>query len=301
MELQRAVTLFLGEQIASTRRSYFYVLKAMQNYIGLTRDIQGINPDDLIEHMQKIRARPEITSPATVNKHVKTIRTFFNWCIKTNLMKPPSPADALKRQRQSRFVDRDKAMPDYLYEQLLDYARWTPRYHALVLFLGDTGCRIGGAAGLKWTDIDFETRTATVTEKGEKSRKVFFGLETANALYRWRQQVTFKRGDHVFQKDGSRMKNDSLGQLFEKCCQRAGIGQWGPHSLRHRKGHQFADNKIAPTIAAMALGHENPTTTLESYYPQDWDRVKKEMEKLAHKSDKKSSKIIDFEEKFKDS
>jgi len=300
MELQRAFSLFLGEQIPPPRRSYFYVLKAMQNYIGLTRPLDAVKPDDLIEHMQNIRARPEVKSPATVNKHVKTIRTFFNWCIKTHLMQPPSPADALKRQRQSKFVDRDKAMSDYLYEQLLEYARWTPRYHALVLFLGDTGCRIGGAAGLKWSDIDFDTRTATVTEKGEKSRKVFFGSDCAQALYRWRQQVTFKRGEHVFQKDGSRMKNDSLGQLFEHICKRAEIGQWGPHSLRHRKGHQFADNKIAPTIAAMALGHENPTTTLESYYPHDWDRVQKEMEKLAHKSAKKGGKIIDFEEKFGD-
>lgn len=301
MELQRAVTLFLGEQIPSTRRSYHYVLKAMLNYIGHTRDLESIKSDDLIEHMQKIRARPEIKSPATVNKHVKTIRTFFNWCVKSNLMKPPSPGDALKRQRQSKFVERDKAMSDYLYEQLLEYARWTPRYLALILFLGDTGCRIGGAAGLQWSDIDFEHRIATVTEKGEKSRKVFFGLECSKALLRWRQQVTFKRGDYVFQKDGSRMKNDSLGQLFEKCCQRAQIGQWGPHSLRHRKGHQFADAKVAPTIAAQALGHASPTTTLESYYPHDWDRVQKEMEKLAHKSDKKSNKIIDFEEKFKDS
>jgi len=301
MRLDRAVTLFLGEQIASTRRSYFYVLKAMQSYIGEARPIQGIKPDDLIEHMQAIRARPEVKSPATVNKHVKTIRTFFNWCIKTNLMKPPSPADALKRQRQSKFIEREKAMPDYLYEQLLDYTRWNSRYHALVLFLGDTGCRIGGAAGLKWSEIDFETRTATVTEKGEKSRKVFFGLECSKALLKWRKEVTFKRGEHVFQKDGSRMKNDSLGQLFEKCCQRAQIGQWGPHSLRHRKGHQFADAKIAPTIAAQALGHASPTTTLESYYPHDWDRVQKEMEKLAHKSSQKSGKVINFDERFGDS
>lgn len=294
LTLRRAIDLFLGEQIISTRKSYMYVLRSVQDYLGPARPLETITPDQLIEYMQMLRTRKTIKSVATLNKYVKTIRTFFNWCIRNNFIQSPSPASGIRRVRENTAVSREKAMPDDTYMQLLDYAKWDTRYLALVLFLGDTGCRIGGAAGLRWSDIDFEKRQATVTEKGKPPRPVFFGDACASALIHWRRKVKLSEDGFVFNKTGKRMTNDSLGQLFSRICQRAGIGTWGPHSLRHRKGHQFADNKVAPSLAAMALGHENPMTTLEYYYPHDWARVQQEIEKLAQQADKKKSNVLKF-------
>lgn len=285
LTLDRAVDLFLREHIRTTAKSYSYTLKGMVEYIGPARPLARVEPGDVIEYMQSIKERPTVKSPATVNKHIKTIRTFFNWCVKSGLLTGSSPAMGLRRLRQKKEIGREKAMPEAVYEEVLAYARWTPRYHALVLFLGDTGCRIGGAAGLRWSDINLEMRTALVTEKGEKTRPVFFGSETALALQRWRQQHTGECGDYVFQRDGKQMTNGSLGQLFERICRRAVGKGWGPHSLRHRKGHQLADHRVAPSLAAKALGHSNVMTTMEFYYPEDWERVQAEMEKLARKSE----------------
>lgn len=281
LTLERAVELFLREYKTTTAKSYGHTLHGLVDYIGPARPLMQVRPEDVIEYMQTVRERPSIHSPATVNKHTKTIRTFFNWCIKCGLMCGNNPALGLKRQRQQKLIGREKAMPDAVYEEVLAYARWTPRYLALVLFLGDTGCRIGGAAGLRWPDVDFDGHVAMVTEKGEKTRPVFFGAETAAALRRWRQQHTGKLGDYVFQQDGKQMTNGSLGQLFERICLRAVGKGWGPHSLRHRKGHQLADHHVAPSLAAKALGHSSPMTTMEYYYPEDWERVQAEMEKLA--------------------
>lgn len=293
LTLERAVELFLREHIPSTAKAYGYTLRGLQDYIGPARPLMQVKPEDVIEYMQMVRERPAIKSPATVNKHIKTIRTFFNWCLKSGLMTGSNPAMGLKRQRQKKMVDREKAMPDAVYDEVLAYAKWTPRYLALVLFLGDTGCRIGGAAGLRWADIDFETRMAIVTEKGEKTRPVFFGVETAEALRRWREQHTGRRGDYVFQQDGKQMTNGSLGQLFERICRRAVGKGWGPHSLRHRKGHQLADHHVAPSLAAKALGHSSPVTTMEYYYPEDWERVQAEMEKLTRQGNNRAAgKII---------
>ena len=293
--LQKILDLFLGEFKETTRRSYQGVLRAMRDFVGPARPVDQVKSEHLIEYMQSVDARPTVKSPATYNKHVKTIRTFFNWCIKAGFVQPPSPALALKLKRQKKTIDRDKAMPEHLYEKLLDYAKWTPRYHALVLFLGDTGCRIGGAANLRWSEVDFTKRSTIVTEKGQPPRPVFFGEHCVKALRRWQEQCTLRDGDYVFQKHGRRMQNDNLGQLFERLCHRADIGQWGPHSLRHRKGHQLADNKVPPTVAARALGHANVMTTLEFYYPEDWVRVQEEMAKLAHKND--APNVISMERK----
>jgi hypothetical protein len=51
--------------------------------------------------------------------------------------------------------------------------------------------------------------------------------------------------------------------------------------LRHRKGYQFADGRIAPSVAKTALGHENVLTTLQHYYPDDWERAKTSLEQLS--------------------
>lgn len=279
MLLQKAIDLFLGEYKPSTRKTYKYVLLPMAAFIGPGRELAEIRAEYLVEYMQRLKKTT--TSPATYNKHVKSIRTFFNWCLRLKLI-ADTPATAIKRQRRSKAIPKEKAMPEAVYLRLLEYAQFDERYHALVLFLGDTGCRIGGAAGLRWLHIDFEQLRATVTEKGEKTRPVFFGPDCSAALRRWRLACTLRDGDFVFSKHGGRIKAANLAQVFRRMGQNAGLGSWGPHSLRHRKGHQLADSKTAPSIAAQALGHENVLTTLEFYYPEDWERVQEAMEKLAH-------------------
>lgn len=278
MLLQKAIDLFLGEYKPSTRKTYKSVLDPMAQFIGPGRELLEIRPEHLVEYMQRLK---KIThSPATYNKHVKSIRTFFNWCLRLHLIND-TPATPLKRQRRSKAVPKEKAMPEEVYLRLLQYAQFDERYHALALFLGDTGCRIGGAAGLRWMHIDFENLRAIVTEKGEKTRPVFFGGDCLAALRRWRATCTLREGDYVFSKHGGKIKAANLAQVFRRMCLNAGLGSYGPHSLRHRKGHQLADSKIAPSIAAQALGHENVMTTLEFYYPEDWERVQEAMTRLA--------------------
>lgn len=294
LNLQRAINLFLGEHTIGTQRSYMYVLRAMRDYIGPARSLDEITTAQLLEFMHAIKARPTIKSAVTYNKYLKTIRTFFNWCIKTNLHPGPSPAAGIRRLREVR--DRKKAMPDDLYHQLIDYARalaTTGRDHralAFVLFLGDTGCRVGGAAALRWQEIDFENLSASVLEKDGRRRPVFYGEECLTALSRWRLRHPMREGDHVFSKSGKRMGSDHLSQFFRRLCVRAEIGTWGPHSLRHRKGYQLSDAKIAPTIGAQVLGN-SVQIMLDYYYPHDLERVKEAVRELAYTGKFDTSKI----------
>lgn len=296
MKLADAINLFLGEHIETTRRSYEYVLADMRDFVGPARSITDVQPYLLIEYAQNVRQRESVQSDATYNKYIKTTRVFFNWCVRAKLVEE-SPAQSLKLVRRPKLIERKKAMPDRLYNKVLEYARWNARYHALVLFLGDTGCRIGGAAGLQWPDVDLDEKTARVTEKGQPPRPVFYGDACRRALIRWQLEHSGKEGQHVFQKEGRRIRNKSLGKLFERICVRAGIGPWGPHSLRHRKGHALADQRTAPTIAAKLLGHSSPVITLRSYYPQDWERVQEEAAKL-HQPEEKP--VIKLREKVGD-
>lgn len=296
MSLARAIKLFLGEQKLNTRRSYQYVLKYMEQYMHLTglRLLHEIQPDHLIEMIQMVVERPSVKSVKTVNKYIKTVKVFFNWCLKFGFMSPPSPAEAVKRKKEPIAVPRSKAMPNDQYALLVDSVRWQPRAYALVLFLGDSGDRISGAANLKWTDLDLTNRQATVTEKGQEPRPVFYTEDCVLALMRWKLRQAGKDDGYVFSRDGKTITADALGQFFTRKCIKAGIGNWGPHSLRHRLGHNAYDEGIGAPVVQVMLGHRNMKTTLDSYFPRSYEDAKAAVDLLAKKRREKpeAPKII---------
>jgi site-specific recombinase XerD len=92
LTLERAIDLFLKEHITTTAKSYGHTLRGMRDYIGPERLLERVEAADVSEYMQSVKERPTIKSPATINKHIKTIRTFFNWCIKSGLLTSTNPA-----------------------------------------------------------------------------------------------------------------------------------------------------------------------------------------------------------------
>lgn len=283
MELGKAIELFLGEHKPTTRKSYTYPLRQMRDWIGPARQVSDIRPEHLIEYFQT-QVKNGKYAPATEVKNEKTLKGFFNWCVRLEIIEK-SPAKLLRASKVPRRISRDKAMPDDDLTKLLDHLRHktVPRDFALVLFLADTGCRRGGAAGLRIQDVDFDGLIATVTEKGGEPRPVAFSEQCAKAILHWlayRSAHYTIKGVFVFSKDGGPMDPVLISQEIRRSCRRVGIKVRSSHSLRHRKGHQFADARIAPSIAATALGHSSSHITVESYYPSDWDTAEKALREL---------------------
>lgn len=295
MNLQECVeTFLLSQPNLSTRKAYRSCLYPMREFIGNTRDIYEVEVSDVVKYADKLYTKNY--AKATIRKHVISIKAFFNF-LKKNRVIDYSPADAIKRPKRQHNIGRDKAMPDDLLEKYLSYAQWNPRLNALVRFLADTGCRIGGANDLKVDDIDFIRRTAKVTEKGSKTRPVAFGESTAEALQVWLDARSLNACNYVFSTSGSQIKVANLAQFFRRHGEKAKIGSWGPHSLRHRKGKQLADAKVAPSVSAEALGHERVLTTMEYYYPHDWERAQKAIDSLTLDATKQSPNILRFPKK----
>jgi integrase/recombinase XerC len=290
MKLKDAVTLFLGEyQKPSTRRTYHDVLIPMCENIGAGRPVENIQTVDLIAYSQDIRERGY--REATVQKHFRTIKIFFNWLVRLGEI-PASPARAIRQKRLSGRVTREKAMTDTELSRILDFAKWHPRNYALILFLADTGCRAGGASSLMLKNLDLEKMTAVVTEKGDKTRNVAFGQQCAQAIRAWLLKRPKSAGEYVFSPRKEPLSPDSISQVVRRACLKTGVRSLGSHSLRHRKGHQFADAKVAPSIAATALGHSDVVITLTHYYPADWESAEKELRKLSTNTEDKPAKIL---------
>jgi integrase len=199
------------------------------------------------------------------------VKIFFNWLVKMDVIEK-SPARTLKIQQTNARVEKSKAMSDEELKRVLDWVKWHPRDFALITFLADTGCRAGGAAGLRVEDIDFDNLRAIVTEKGEKTRPVSFEAVCARALRVWLDKRPAKAGAYVFSETVRPLQAASISQIVTRACIRAGVRPLGSHSLRHRKGHQMAFGLVPPTIAAMAMGHSDPETTMK-YYPAGWAKT----------------------------
>jgi integrase len=280
MKLQTAINLFLNEKTPVTREGYFYILRDAAGFLGPAREVDQIRPEHLVEYANQVMARDY--TPTTIRRYVKTLKTFFNWCVNLELISR-SPAHVLKARRVPAYISRDKAMSEDEFDTLVSYVRWKPRDHALILFLADTGCRARGAAGLKVEDLDLTRCHATVTEKGEKTRQVAFGEDCRTAINLWLFKRPKGAGVYVFSRTATPITSDVVSQIVRRNCLRCGIRSLGSHSLRHRKGHQLADDKIAPSIAATVLGHSDPAVTMQHYYPADWETAEKEMKKLAYR------------------
>lgn len=277
MELYKAVDLFLNEHKPTTRRSHAYSLRPMRDFLGPSRPVDAVRPEHVLEYAHTLLNRS--LAPASIRKHYKAIKAFFNWLVRIELI-ARSPAAVLRSPGYETYVSRDKAMTDVELNRLLDFVKWKPRDHALILFLADTGCRAGGAAYLTTADLELDTLRAYVTEKGDKRRPVAYGPACGRALRLWLFKRPRSAGDYVFSRGARAVKPENISQIVKRDCLKAGIRPLGSHSLRHRKGHQLADAHVAPTIAATALGHSDPVVTLHHYYPADWDSAERELRKL---------------------
>lgn len=277
MTLGEGVRLFLASHKPRTRESYGYVLHNMARFVGESKLLTDINPLHLAEYKLQLDRRDY--RDGTFNKYVKDVRALFNWLVRHRFIET-SPAVTLKTRRTEHQVPRDKAMSEDHVKLLLAYTRWRPRDCALLTFLLDTGCRAGGAAGLRWTDVDLAKLEALVTEKGNKTRTVWYGEPCAAALRDWQQRQRGK-SIYVFSRSPQPLAVASLSQIIQRACIAVGVPPKGAHSLRHRKGYQLADARIAPSVAAAALGHTAVMTTLQHYYPADTERARQAMAELA--------------------
>jgi len=288
--LAEAIETFLAQYKPTTRETYRQSLDMLQTYIAPGIPIQQITPFDVLRAVNAYESRDTVSSVHTVNKFIKTVKRFFNWCVKTAQLLTESPATVEYRQLPA---DQDpKAMPEQTYQHLVDYWRnladftrqfephnhpRTLRAYALILFL-DTGARRGGCHNLKWHHIDFRVGEAVVTEKGDKPRVVFLSRDVCRVLQEWRIAQT-NGGNYVFSEDGHSITAASLGQYFRRACKAAGIGSWGMHSVRHRKGWQLESIETPDHIAAQILGHS--VETYQKYYVR---KDLSEARKTAHRA-----------------
>lgn len=191
--------------------------------------------------------------------HVTALRAFWGWCGREYGLSSPM----LNIKRPKRPEPRPKAILATDFVKLFDCAD-NARDRALLAFLSDTGCRLGGVVGLKIEDINLIERRAKVTEKGNKTRNVVFtGYTRILLMYALDERKS--GAAFVSLTSGEPLTHSGVAQVLKRLKKRAGVtGRVNPHSFRHRFAIGYMEAGGDPFSLAKLMG--DSIETIYGYY-----------------------------------
>lgn len=214
-------------------------------------------------------------SQETVNTHIRVLHRFFKWCSTEYSL--PNPMSRIRypqpKNQKPKGISPDDVIR--LLESCGDNIAGI-RDRALVAFLADSACRLGGLIGLTTEHLYLDHSQAMVIEKGDESRMVSYTHFTHQLLESWlaiRQNTT----PYVFtsMNTGERLTESGVALILKRLKKRAGItGRVNPHSFRHGFAREFLMNGGDISILAKLLGHKNINTTAAFYAVFTEDELK---------------------------
>lgn len=206
----------------------------------------------------------------TLHAHVRACRRFFKWLEEENIL-TDNPARKLELPPKPKNCRR--GIKDKDRDLIIEEAKKYPRDYAIVIFLADTACRVGGLAGLRLNEIDFEQNVAVVHEKGkggnQKARMVFFGEKTKRALEEWLEiRPKDSKYTNVFLNyhNGKPLKEGGFYQVLARLARDAGVENgYNPHNWRHGAARGMIKNGASLIEVCQILGHSTVQVTGDFY------------------------------------
>ena len=162
-----------------------------------------------------------------------------------------------------------------------------------------TGLRLGELCGLRWENVDMESRsflvcetrnrlpnhdesivasttvkTTPTTKTDNSRRRVFIMDELFHDFEMYRSiQMSIKEQDYSYnpegyvfcQENGSPYEPRTYQDLFKRCIRQAGIPDANFHSLRHTFATRSLEQGMDVVTLSRLLGHANPSITLDKY------------------------------------
>lgn len=163
-------------------------------------------------------------------------------------------------------------------------------YSAVYMALIFTGCRVGELLAANWRDIDFESKTLSITktviryteyDTGKKiltvdKTKTADGQRiialTDEAIY-WLKEIKRRNeelGRHsgrvVETRQGGYAKANMIDDSAKRFCKFAGVDYHSSHTCRRTYATILIDNGVPLTEISADLGHKNISTTQNCYY-----------------------------------
>lgn len=218
--------------------------------------------------------RREGLSEHSVASYYRGLRAFLNWCVRRHLLND-NPLTELDRPSEPDPAPR--AIPQLALRAIFQaMAEWANsgdllaiRDHAMFRLTYAAGLRATEAARLRVGDVDLERHSVIVHGKGNRRRECFYGRRTRLALRRW-LAVRYPGSEWLFPSSNVRnglrpLTRQGVRLAWRRWCERAGVGPYRVHDLRHSYVIHAMRRGIDPGQVSAQAGHSDVAFTLRVY------------------------------------
>ena len=159
--------------------------------------------------------------------------------------------------------------------------------HSLWVFVAYSGCRLGEALALLWTDVDLATGRVVIAKSVQRingewvttepktragMRVITLPAEAVSALRRQAERRLALGGGQdaaaqlVFvSADGGPLSQGAADWHMRKACEHLGLPRLSPHGLRHLHASLLLVEGLPLPEVSRRLGHANPSITASVY------------------------------------
>ncbi len=255
---------------------YREVILHFKNYLASTEDpphyLHEISPAFLEKYKQ---SRVDKIANQTINYELKVLNIIFNFAIKMKYIKE-NPVKEVSNIRVMK-----KKLPRFLSKKEINQllGECVPDLKDIILFLLNTGLRIGELRHLTWEDVNWEKRTIRITAKEDWSPKAKQEREIPlnKIAYRILNAMQDRQG-YIFA-----TKTDfahSIYRRFKMICKEVGIKNIDLHTLRHTFASHLVMQGVDILTVSKLLGHSSVMMT-EKYAHLAQEHLRQAVERLS--------------------
>ena len=190
----------------------------------------------------------------TLNKDIRNLRTFINWCRKKRYVN--GEVEIMELKEDERPV---KSLNDAQFKKLMLVAGLYQTIRMRILLALGTGLRRSDIESLSISDIDFENNSITTSSK--KTRKSM-GSRPVSA------SVMAELSKYISGLDVKQEKlfTDNFNhKRWRKICKGVGLVDLKFHDLRKTFGSLLAQNGVSTAVTQKLLEHSSPHLTNKVY------------------------------------
>ena len=228
-------------------------------------------------------------SPETMRKLKTVMSSVMSFGVRQGYIVHNPCRGALYKEDPSREKKIKYLTPDQC-RQLLQLTEEYSTFNTIIQILVFTGLRIGECLCLKWSNLDFEYSTLTVsntlayaykakyqsTPKNDTSyRTLKLGQYSMSLLRRHKEEQDKLKGiveedwkypDLIFTNDmGGYLEYCSINKKLQRLLEKNGLPQVTVHALRHSNASLLINNGVDLKAVSSQLGHCNINITADTY------------------------------------
>jgi len=240
---------------------YVYKLGLLSEYVGCKR----LSLRLLEQYPGWLRARG--LADASIQTTIAAARAYIRWAVEHKY----AARECARWRSRIRVADMPpKAIRDGDAERLIAAAT-SARDRALLLFLRDTGARVGTILALNVEDLDMSRKRVIARQKGGGLVMLYLSDRLIEAL---RVYIGDRQHGPLFPGRGGRLSVPGARHMILRLSRRVGVaGRVNPHSWRHAFARRCVRAGLDLSRTARLLGHKSVTVTARYYAVWDGDEL----------------------------